>query len=320
MIDALARVSDGTRMLAEARTAFDALKIADAAEAYRYAMKLAGGSEEAQRSASTLKLRAERLAGELLRDMPETRGGDRKSDGRTSDPKPGTYAEQGIDKRVAARCQKIASIPEEKFEEFLAVAEEITNAGIVRIANEIDRFTESEAPDLPDEKYRVIYADPPWKYGSAQHTTEEQETVLANHYPPMADDKLLSLPVKEIAKDESVLFMWATSPRIRFAFELADAWGFEYKALFVWDKIKHNVGYYNSVRHEFLLICTRGSCLPDSKELHDSVVSIERTEHSVKPAYFREIIDRMYPNGKRIELFRRGGRVGRWDVWGDEAK
>jgi N6-adenosine-specific RNA methylase IME4 len=308
-------------MLSEAKTAFDALRIADAAEAYRYAIKLAGGSEEAQRKASELKLRAERLAGELLRDMPKAPSGREavalKSEGRTSNP---TYAEQGIDKRVAARCQMVASIPEEKFEEFIAIAEEISNAAVLRIAREVNRFAEAETPNLPDERYRVLYADPPWKYGNAQHTTEEQDTVLSNHYPPMDDDKLLSLPVKEIAKDEAVLFLWATSPRIRFAFELADAWGFEYKALFVWDKIKHNVGYYNSVRHEFLLICTRGSCLPDVKELYDSVVSIERTEHSVKPAYFREIIDKMYPNGKRIELFRRGGRVGLWDAWGDEAK
>jgi hypothetical protein len=60
-MDALSKVSDGTRMLSEAKTFFDAMKIADAAEAYRYAMKLAGGSEEAQRKASELKLRAERL-------------------------------------------------------------------------------------------------------------------------------------------------------------------------------------------------------------------------------------------------------------------
>ena len=92
----------------------DALRIADAAEAYRYAVRLAGGSEEAQRRASELKLRAERRAGELLRDMPKAQG-PREGPGARSEPATAlvpTYSEQGIDKRVAARCQKIAKIPD----------------------------------------------------------------------------------------------------------------------------------------------------------------------------------------------------------------
>ena len=303
-------------MLIQAKTFFDAMKIADAAEAYRYAMKLAGGSEEAQRNASTLKLRAERRAGELLRDMPKADGGDAmkaRSEGRTEVR---TYAEQGIDKRVAARCQKIARIPEERFNEFLAIAEEITNSGILKIAREIDRFTEKETPGLPNEKYRVLYADPPWWYDNAQHGRAQQDTVINNHYPMMRDEEILSLEVESISADDSVLFLWATSPRIRFAFKVSDAWGFEYKAMFVWDKVKHNVGYYNSVRHELLLICTRGSCLPDSKKLFDSVVSIEREEHSAKPPRFREIIDEMYTKGNRIELFARGDLPPNWERWG----
>ncbi len=173
-------------------------------------------------------------------------------------------------------------------------------------------------PELPDDKYRVIYADPPWEYGNAQHGLEEQETVLETHYPTMSDDARMALEEWRLPADEAVLFCWATSPRIKFALELIERWGFQYKAMFVWDKVKHNVGYYNSVRHELLLICTKGSCLPDVKELHDSVVSIERGEHSEKPPYFRDLIDKMYPNGKRIELFARTPSDG-WDVWGNEV-
>ena len=131
-----------------------------------------------------------------------------------------------------------------------------------------------EIPDLPCDKYRVLYADPPWEYGNAQHGKEEQDTVLETHYPTMPDDILLTLPVYSISAEESVLFCWATSPRIRFALALTEVWGFEYKAMFVWDKVKHNVGYYNSVRHELLLICTRGSCLPGRQG-----VARQRGEH-----------------------------------------
>ena len=178
----------------------------------------------------------------------------------------------------------------------------------------------SKTPELPTDKYRVLYADPPWEYGNAQHGLEEQETVLETHYPTMSDGQLLAFPIWEIAADESVLFCWATSPRLPFAMQLISEWRFVYKAMFVWDKVKHNVGYYNSVRHELLLICTKGSCLPDVKELHDSVVTIERGEHSEKPAYFRELIDKMYPRGKRIELFARVPATDKWDVWGNEVE
>jgi N6-adenosine-specific RNA methylase IME4 len=99
---------------------------------------------------------------------------------------------------------------------------------------------------------------------------------------------------------------------------LAAAWGFKYKAQFVWDKVKHNMGHYNSVRHEMLLVCTKGSCTPQVTKLYDSVQSIERAGHSVKPDEFRAIIDTLYPNGNRIELFARRPAEG-WQTWGNEA-
>ena len=77
------------------------------------------------------------------------------------------------------------------------------------------------------------------------------------------------------------------------------------------------MGHYNSVRHELLLICVRGSCQPDIKKLFDSVQSIERTKHSRKPEEFRTIIDTVYPKGNRIELFARGKYNG-WDSYGNQ--
>ena len=66
-------------------------------------------------------------------------------------------------------------------------------------------------------------------------------------------------------------------------------------------------------------VCTRGSCTPDVVQLFDSVQSIERTEHSVKPEEFRTIIDTLYPYGKRLEMFARRTAGGAWETWGNEA-
>ncbi len=125
--------------------------------------------------------------------------------------------------------------------------------------------------------------------------------------------------IKEMADANAVMFMWVTSPLLEECFDVIRAWGFKYKTSFVWDKVGHNYGHYNSVRHELLLICTRGSCVPDTKTLYDSVVSVEKSSvHSEKPAEFRRIIDDLYTYGNRIELFARADVEG-WDRWGNEA-
>lgn len=172
---------------------------------------------------------------------------------------------------------------------------------------------------LPDDKYVVVYADPPWAYNDKQGgEISESYGAAEKHYPSMTLAELSVLGVREISAEDSVLFLWATSPLLPDALTLVKAWGFTYKASFVWDKVKHNMGHYNSVRHEFLLICTRGSCTPQNSKLYDSVQSIERTKHSEKPEFFREIIETLYPQGKRIELFARK-RVDGWCSWGNEA-
>jgi len=134
----------------------------------------------------------------------------------------------------------------------------------------------------------------------------------------MTNEELASMPVMDIVEDNAVLFLWVTSPKLDEVWPIISAWGFKYKTSFVWDKVKHNYGYYNSVRHEFLLVCGRGSSTPDIKKLYDSVQSIERTKHSAKPERFREIIDHIYPLGKRVELFARDEAEG-WDAWGNQA-
>jgi len=167
---------------------------------------------------------------------------------------------------------------------------------------------------MPSGKYRVFYADPPWSYGNTQPDYHPEQR---DHYPVMTLDEICALPIEDMALDDAVLFLWATSPILEDVFEVVNTWGFRYKASFVWDKIKHNMGHYNSVRHELLLICTRGSCQPDVRKLFDSVVSQERTEHSRKPPLFYEIIETLYTHGPYIELFARGQRKG-WDSYGFE--
>jgi len=177
---------------------------------------------------------------------------------------------------------------------------------------------ETETPELPKGKYNVILADPPWKYNDTCENGAIQSKGADKHYPVMTIQQLCKLDIPTLCVDNCILFLWVTSPFLEECFEVINSWGFKYKASFVWDKIKHNMGHYNSVRHEFLLMCIKGSFQPEEMKLYDSVISIEKTKkHSEKPEVFYEIIETLYPTGKKIELFARKERKG-WDSWGNE--
>lgn len=193
---------------------------------------------------------------------------------------------------------------------------EIKKVEIEAKRDEIRETLTAQYLETGEKKYRVIYADPPWSYGN---NMPEYFTDAKDHYPAMSTIDICAMPINDICENDAVLFLWTTSPHLEETFEVIKAWGFKYKTSFVWDKVKHNMGHYNSVRHEFLLVCTKGSCVPDVKKLFDSVVTEERTTHSKKPETFREIIDTIYTDGNRIELFARNVNKEGWDVYGNQS-
>ena len=226
-------------------------------------------------------------------------------------------AQHGVTERTIRRDGKRAEFVEQLEKVAPAEAKAVRDGKkrINEVRRTVQRAKVEKAAKLPDAKFRVLYADPPWKYGD-QLTEAYGPTKF--HYPAMSISELCALPVADLCEKDAVLFLWVTSPLLFECAPIVKTWGFEYKSSFVWDKVKHNMGHYNSVRHEFLLIATRGSCLPDIPELIDSVQSIERTKHSEKPEEFRAIIDKLYPHGKRIELFARAEAKG-WERWGNQT-
>ena len=270
--------------------------------------------------AHALKTRALVKLGELLESLPKatgTRGQGRPSLGGSLAVPPksseATYAELGVTKKLASVAQQLAALPAATRE---AIAQrELT---LSQARREVKAAEVTRRVSLPDAKYRVLYADPPWSYHDKADAGAVQAGGAERHYPSMSIAELCALPIPALCEPDAVLFLWVTSPMLCESFAVIKAWGFSYRASFIWDKVRHNMGHYNSVRHEFLLIGVRGSCQPDVVKLFDSVVSEERTTHSKKPDTFRAIIDFLYPHGKRLELFARGAVQG-WDTYGFEA-
>ena len=194
-----------------------------------------------------------------------------------------------------------------------------TGATVKQLRECVREIRAEETAPLPEGVYRVIYADPPWEYGD-KRTNDANSGSAESQYPTMPIDDICGLPVDEIAAADSVLFLWATAPLLTEAVAVIEAWGFTYKAQFVWDKVKGFNGHYNDVRHELLLVATRGSCVPKIDTLDPSIVQAKRTQHSRKPDCFYELIERMYPPGERthVELFARRSRNG-WQSWGNQV-
>ena len=187
-------------------------------------------------------------------------------------------------------------------------------------------------PPLPDRKYDIIYADPPWDYGRKMQydkTTIRAENVdfkrkifissASFKYPTLTLKQLMTLPVPGIAADDCLLFMWTTGPQMANSIRLGEAWGFEYKTVaFVWDKMVHNPGRYTLSQTEFVLAFKRGRFpRPRGARNVRQMVAVHRGEHSVKPSEVIDGITQMFPAQRKIELFARRNYPG-WDNWGLE--
>lgn len=164
--------------------------------------------------------------------------------------------------------------------------------------------------DTHGNTYGVIYADPPWDYMGEEKVG----------YPCMNLEEICKLPVNEIAEEDAVLFTWCSSSLLEDAIKVINAWGFKLKTSAVWDKGSVGQGAYFRQSHEILLFATRGN-LPEVpySARPESVLRYPRFEHSRKPREICDIIDGMYPEFRKIELFCRGEPHPGWDGWGNEC-
>jgi N6-adenosine-specific RNA methylase IME4 len=182
-------------------------------------------------------------------------------------------------------------------------------------ADKINEISKGNGSLNTEIKYPIIYADPPWQY---EHSKTDNRKI-ENQYPTMSLNEICEENVDELATPDAVLFLWATSPKLDEAMRVIEAWGFTYRTNMVWVKDKIGMGYYARQQHELLLIATRGNVpVPEPENRVSSVIHSPRLEHSEKPERFYEIIEEMYPEYSKKELFSRKERDG-WDAWGNQV-
>lgn len=169
-----------------------------------------------------------------------------------------------------------------------------------------------------DRKYKVIYADPPWKESGGGKIKRGAD----RHYPLMKTEDIKRLPIKRLHDPEGChCYLWVTNNHLKDGFEVLEAWGFQYITMITWQKDRAGLGQYFRGLTEHCLFGTTKKRLPykiiDGKRQQGVTGFIEpRREHSRKPDTMRKMIETV-SHGPMIEIFARQEYKG-WDCYGNE--
>lgn len=185
-------------------------------------------------------------------------------------------------------------------------------------------------------KHSILVVDPPWSYGS---DTGRPNRVAEAHYQTVGNagkeinrntgagiaEIISCAPVADFAAEHSHLYLWTTNPKLPFTFEVMKAWGFTYKTTLTWVKTAKNgaphgggMGWFFRGATEHVLFGVKGNKPIPSALRRPNVILAPPTGHSIKPDAFYDLLDGIYPDESRIDMFARRARRG-WTVWGNEA-
>jgi N6-adenosine-specific RNA methylase IME4 len=341
---ALVRYDAARRALAEARQVDEVKDIRDKAVAMAaYARQAKNKDLEAD--ATEIRMRATRRLGQMMSEQRTTvglnKGAARPQErGLENNPRSDalpTLVSQGIDKNLAQQGRIFGAMSDEKFESAVKEAREHAAYGKreireayqeirdrdleARRSERIARLTDINQHNAPlpsNRRYPIIYADPPWRYENPPIGATNR--AIENHYPTMSLKEICELPVSRLATDDAVLFLWATAPKLSECMSVIEAWGFTYRTNMIWAKDKIGLGYHVRNQHEILLIAKRGDIPPPEPAARPaSVLCAPRLEHSEKPIEFYSLIEGMYPELAKIELFARGSARPGWTAWGNQS-
>lgn len=174
------------------------------------------------------------------------------------------------------------------------------------------------------ESYDIIYSDPPWQQrkGNARKCRPNQGKEL--DYPTMSIGDIFELHKRffDVASGCHNVFLWSIDKFLFDAEQEMSRLGYKLHARIIWDK-ENGIAPAFTVRfsHEYLLWFYKpGHILMPCQQSRGKFTTVIRepsTYHSHKPEAAYRMIEDMFPDSKKIELFARNERDG-WDCFGNE--
>lgn len=175
-------------------------------------------------------------------------------------------------------------------------------------------------------KYQIIYADPPWKQSKGgKKNVRPNSSGEELDYPVISLEEITQILYNAMLLGESnhVLFLWTIDKYLFEAEDIAKKLGYKLHARMVWNKVTGIPAAF-TIRygHEYLLYMYKGNILPvalaERGKIH-SVFTEQVKRHSQKPELAYQIIERLYPDTAKLELFARIKRDS-WHSWGNEIE
>ena len=173
-----------------------------------------------------------------------------------------------------------------------------------------------------DQQFGTILADPPWQFKNRTGKMAPEHKRLFR-YSSMTLEEIKELPISLITQEKSHLYLWVPNALIKEGLEVMDCWGFEYKTMLIWYKIRKDggpdgrgVGFYYRNVTEPCLFGTKKNLRTKPPFNEVNIITSRKREHSRKPDEIYDKIERKSP-GPYLELFARNSRSG-WCQWGNE--
>ena len=172
---------------------------------------------------------------------------------------------------------------------------------------------------LEPASYGTVAVDPPWDAGRTQRLSGRARRTAAawQRYTPMSVAELAALPVADLLGPSGHVWTWVTNAVLAAGGhrELIEAWGLRPITMWTWCKDgQPGLGKYLRNTTEHVVLAVKGwGTVPDVPAPSTFAV-LGRSGHSVKPAAFGDLVERVSP-GPYAELFARQQRF-QWSSWG----
>lgn len=173
-------------------------------------------------------------------------------------------------------------------------------------------------------EYNIVYADPPWqkKKGGLRKSRPRQTREL--DYPTASLEEIKKLLASVKTAEKHNFFVWTVDEFLHDTEIMMSELGYKLHARIIWDK-ENGVAPAFTVRysHEYLLwFYKKGRMLmpcQDTRGKFTTVLREKSTKHSKKPECAYEMIEAMFPNVVKLEMFARNHRSG-WYCFGNEVE
>lgn len=267
--------------------------------------------------------------------------------------KPATLKEIGVDPGLSMKAKRAAAMPQD---EFAAAVEQMRERMASNKAIMVDPIQSHEKATelagrraahaartvnggcvedlgklaLSGKRFKSIGMDPQWKFLTR---SAEGDGRSANvHYKTEEVDKIKALPVRELADENALLYMWMVDWCPQDALDLIKHYGFRHittaftwiktngeGALDVWDPSTWHMGqgYWTRANPEACWLASRGAPPRLYADVRQLIVA-PVMEHSRKPDEWLNRVERL-GDGDYLELQARRPRKG-WTSWGDELE